>query len=154
MGRPSVVIVGGGIAGVSTAAALRSGGFVGEITIVDAGEFPYDRPPLSKDYLAGKQDLEQFALQPQSWYDDNAVRLRNLASVTALRPGHRAVELSDGKLLPADRIVLATGGHAARPPIPGADSPRVHVLRTAEDADAACARRCCPVPGCWSSAPV
>jgi NADPH-dependent 2,4-dienoyl-CoA reductase/sulfur reductase-like enzyme len=132
----SVVIVGGGIAGVSTAGALRSGGFLGEITLVDAGEFPYDRPPLSKDYLAGKQDLEQVALQPQSWYDDNAVRLRNLASVTALRPGHRAVELSDGKLLPADRIVLATGGHAARPPIPGADSPRVHVLRTAEDADA------------------
>ena len=62
----SVVIVGGGIAGVSTAVALRSGGFLGEITLVDAGEFPYDRPPLSKDYLAGKQDLEQVALQPQS----------------------------------------------------------------------------------------
>ncbi|EOM78549.1 ferredoxin reductase [Rhodococcus rhodnii] len=130
-----VVVVGGGIAGVSTVGALRSGGFEGELTLVDAGEFPYDRPPLSKDYLAGGKNLEQIALQPPQWYDDNTIALRTRTSVTALRPAEGAVELSGGELLRADRVVLATGGHAARPPIPGADGERVHVLRTSEDAE-------------------
>ncbi|WP_055523921.1 NAD(P)/FAD-dependent oxidoreductase [Streptomyces graminilatus] len=130
-----VVIVGGGIAGVGTAAALRTGGFDGEVTLVDAGEFPYDRPPLSKDFLTGTRDLKEIALQPPQWYDDQRVRLVNRTAVTALRPRDGAVELADGRLLPADRVVLATGGAAARPPIPGADSDRVHVLRTADDAD-------------------
>ncbi|MEV6981484.1 FAD-dependent oxidoreductase [Sphaerisporangium sp. NPDC051017] len=130
-----VVIVGGGVAGVSTAGALRAGGFDGELSLVDAGEFPYDRPPLSKDYLAGATDLKQIALQPPQWYDDRRIRLVNRTTVTALRPGEGAVELSDGRVLPADRVVLATGGGAARPPVPGADSGRVHVLRTVDDAD-------------------
>ncbi|MFG2966851.1 MULTISPECIES: NAD(P)/FAD-dependent oxidoreductase [unclassified Streptomyces] len=130
-----IVIAGGGIAGVSTAAALRKGGFDGELTLVDAGEFPYDRPPLSKDFLAGTKDIKQIALQPSQWYDDQDVRLVNRTVVAALRPAEGRVELADGRLLPADRVVLATGGGAARPPIPGADSDRVHVLRTADDAD-------------------
>lgn len=130
-----VVIVGGGVAGVSTAAALRSGGFEGDLTLVDAGEFPYDRPPLSKDYLAGDKDLRQIALQSQDWYDDQRVRLVNHTAVTRLWPAEGKVELSSGALLPADRVVLATGGGAARPPIPGVDSDRVHVLRTSDDAD-------------------
>jgi NADPH-dependent 2,4-dienoyl-CoA reductase/sulfur reductase-like enzyme len=130
-----VVIVGGGIAGVSTAASLRAGGFDGDLTLVDAGEFPYDRPPLSKDFLSGAKDLKQIVLQQDHWYDDQRIRLVNRAVVRALRPRDGAVELSDGHLLPADRVVLATGGGAARPPIPGADSDRVHVLRTSDDAD-------------------
>jgi 3-phenylpropionate/trans-cinnamate dioxygenase ferredoxin reductase subunit len=130
-----VVIVGGGIGGVSTAAALRSGGFLGEVTLVDSGELPYDRPPLSKDYLAGTCEADKLALQPPHWYDDNSVRLINKTTVVAIRPGEGAVELTDGSALSADRVVLATGGHAARPPIPGADSPSAHVLRTAADAD-------------------
>ena len=58
----TVVVVGGGIAGVSTIAALRAGGFDGELTLVDAGDIPYDRPPLSKDYLAGRTELNDIAL--------------------------------------------------------------------------------------------
>ncbi|MFD4600482.1 NAD(P)/FAD-dependent oxidoreductase [Streptomyces sp. NPDC058464] len=131
----NVVVVGGGIAGVSTVAALRSQGFDGELTLVDAGEFPYDRPPLSKDYLAGNRTAPQLALQQPSWYDDQRVRLVNRTTVTALRPAEGKLELSDGTLLPADRVVLATGGSAARPPILGIDGERVHVLRTVEDAD-------------------
>lgn len=134
-GVDRVVVVGGGIAGVSAAGALRAGGFAGELTLVDAGEFPYDRPPLSKDYLAGARDLKQIALQPGEWYDDNRIRLRTLTTVVALRAAEGGVELADGTLLPADRVVLATGGQAARPPIPGVDSRRVHVLRTSVDAD-------------------
>jgi 3-phenylpropionate/trans-cinnamate dioxygenase ferredoxin reductase component len=130
-----VVVVGGGIAGVSTVAALRAGGFDGDLTLVDAGEFPYDRPPLSKDYLSGTTELKAIALQPPQWYDNQQVRLITGSTVSALRTDAGRLELNDGTTLPADRIVLATGGRAGRPPIPGIDSPRVHVLRTAEDAD-------------------
>ncbi|MFF0543196.1 NAD(P)/FAD-dependent oxidoreductase [Nocardia thailandica] len=130
-----VVIVGGGVAGVSTAAALRAGGYTGEVTLIDGGAFPYDRPPLSKDYLAGRTDLAGIALQQPTWYDDNKIRLINRTIVSALRAGIGGVELSDGTTVHADKVVLATGGHALRPPIPGADDDRVHVLRTASDAD-------------------
>jgi 3-phenylpropionate/trans-cinnamate dioxygenase ferredoxin reductase component len=130
-----VVVIGGGIAGVSTIAALRSGGFDGDLTLVDAGDLPYDRPPLSKDYLAGKSEIKDIALQPPQWYVDQQVRLITSSTVSALRTDMGAVELTDGSALPADRVVLATGGRAARPPVPGADNKRVHVLRTAEDAD-------------------
>ncbi|MHA4854340.1 NAD(P)/FAD-dependent oxidoreductase [Rhodococcus sp. MSC1_016] len=134
-GSDRILIVGGGIAGVSTASALRAGGYEGDVTIIDAGEFPYDRPPLSKSYLAGATDLKQIALQPAEWYDNNRVQLRTLTTVAALRTAEGGIELRDGKMLPADRVVLATGGQAARPRLPGVDSDRVHVLRTSDDAD-------------------
>ncbi|MCD5422493.1 FAD-dependent oxidoreductase [Rhodococcus pyridinivorans] len=134
-GLDRIVVVGGGIAGVSTASALRAGGYQGQLTLVDAGEFPYDRPPLSKDYLAGAKDLKAIALQPAEWYDDQNIGLRNLTTVAALRPTEGGVELGDGTMLAADRVILATGGKAARPPIPGSDSDRVHVLRSSDDAD-------------------
>jgi len=130
-----IVIVGGGIAGVSTAAALRAGGFVDEITLVDAGEFPYDRPPLSKEYLAGKHSIEKLALQPPSWYDDHRIRLVTRTVVTAIRSGEATVELADGSRLAADRVVLATGGQAALAGLDDPHDPLVHVLRTAADAD-------------------
>jgi 3-phenylpropionate/trans-cinnamate dioxygenase ferredoxin reductase subunit len=130
-----VVIAGGGIAGVSTAAALRSGGYGGDITLVDAGEFPYDRPPLSKDFLKGAKGIKAIALQPESWYDDQSIRLVARTSVTALHPDTGTADLSDGTSISADYVVLATGGRPARPPIPGVDSYRVHVIRFAEDAD-------------------
>ncbi|GAA2411767.1 FAD-dependent oxidoreductase [Actinomadura vinacea] len=129
-----VVIAGGGIAGMSTASALRAGGFDGEVTLVDSGEFPHDRPPLSKEFLKGDKDIKAIALQPEQWYDDQSIRLIPRTSVALLRPDAGAVELSDGTGLPADRVVLATGGRAARPPLPGADGPRVHVVRVADDA--------------------
>ena len=131
----TIVIVGGGIAGVSTAAALRSAGFAGDLTLVDAGEFPYDRPPLSKDFLLGNKTRADLALQPPRWYDDNKVRLINHTRVTAIRPDLGGIELADSAFLGADRVVLATGGQAGRLPVSGLDSPRVHVLRTVDDAE-------------------
>lgn len=132
-GLSAVVIVGGGIGGIATATALRQNGYDGELTLVDAGEFPYDRPPLSKAYLGGEQAREQIALQSPQWYNDHAVRLIPGTKVAALLPAERAVELATGTTLTADRVVLATGGHAAVPPVPGANLG--HVLRTIEDAD-------------------
>lgn len=139
-----IVVVGGGISGVSTVAALRSGGFDGDLTLVDAGEFPYDRPPLSKDLLKGAKNLDDIALQPRCWYEDKLVRLIPRTTVTALRADIGGVELGDGTTLRADRVVLATGGSAARPSIPGVDSPLVHVVRTVEDVDRL---RCAMMPG-------
>ena len=136
MGVPQqVVIVGGGIGGVSTAAALRSGGFSGEITLVDDAQHPLDRPPLSKEYLAGTRGLTDIALEQPEWYEDHDVRVLTRTRAAALRPGEGVVETEDGRTLAASHVVIATGGRAARPAIPGADSERVHVLRSVDDAD-------------------
>ncbi len=147
-----VVVVGGGIAGVSTVVGLRSGGFDGEVVLVEGGGLPYDRTPLSKAYLAGTADLGALALQPAAWYAEHDVELRTGTTAAALvLPGPDrdgagagagssdagpAVRLADGSWLAATEVVLATGGRAARPAVPGADDPRVHVLRTVADADA------------------
>lgn len=111
----SVLVVGGGIAGVSTAAELRKHGYAGELTLLSADPIPYDRPPLSKEYLAGGRDLESIALQPSQWYADQRISLVGGAVAVALRPDAGEVELVDGRVLTADTIVLATGGRAVRP---------------------------------------
>jgi len=129
-----VVIVGGGVGGISTASALRTGGFLGRITLVDAGEHPYDRPPLSKDYLSGKKGLADIALQPLAWYDAQSIELRSNSTATAILPAAGVVELATGERIKADRVVFATGGEAARLTVPGADLDAVHVLRSADDA--------------------
>src|SRR3954453_3062667 len=134
-GIDRVAVVGGGVGGGSIIARLRAGGFDGNVVLIDEGEFPYDRPPLSKAYLAGDVELKSIALQPSEWFDDNDVQLMAHSSVAALRRDMGVVELADGSTVRADKVVLATGGHASRPPIPGADSTRVHTLRGAQDAD-------------------
>jgi NADPH-dependent 2,4-dienoyl-CoA reductase/sulfur reductase-like enzyme len=136
-----VVVVGGGIAGVSTVAALRSAGYAGEVVLVDRAAFPYDRPPLSKEYLAGASDRAALGLQQPGWYAEHAVELLPGTEATALVPGEDTVvvRVVDGagaeRELVADQVVLATGGRPVRPAIPGADSGRVHVLREVADAD-------------------
>ncbi|WP_100470763.1 NAD(P)/FAD-dependent oxidoreductase [Mycobacteroides abscessus] len=129
-----IVVVGGGIAGVSTVGGLRANGYDGDITMIDAGGSPYDRPPLSKDYLSGKVKLADIELRPEQWYRDQQVRLISESTVAVLRPALGAVETADGTLLAADRVVLATGGGAARPPIPGSENAAIHVLRDVADA--------------------
>ncbi|NGN92405.1 FAD-dependent oxidoreductase [Nocardioides sp. KC13] len=147
----SVVVVGGGIAGVSTVAELRKNGYAGELTLLTIDPFPYDRPPLSKDYLLGAKDLESIALQAPEWYSEQRIDLVP-GLVVALDPAAGTVTLSDGLELSADRIVLATGGHSLWPdvervvterldrPPAGLGIPRsttgIHTLRSAEDADA------------------
>ena len=148
----SVLVVGGGIAGVSMVAELRKQGYVGDLTLVTVDPFPYDRPPLSKEYLAGAKDLGSIALQAPEWYAEQRIDLITDALVVALDPAAGTVVLSDGRRLSADRIVLATGGHSLWPDLervvrglldhpPAASGiPRsttgIHTLRSAEDADA------------------
>lgn len=132
-----IVIVGGGLGGAKTAEALRTHGYQGTITLL-AGEphLPYERPPLSKGYLAGDDGFEGAVVHPAEWYDEQAVDLRTGTRATAIDPAAHEVHLADGTILGYGALVLATGSVPRRLPLPGADSTNVHTLRTREDSDA------------------
>ncbi|MBY4226888.1 MULTISPECIES: NAD(P)/FAD-dependent oxidoreductase [Nocardiaceae] len=129
----SVTIVGASLAGLCSARALRAAGFDGSVTIVGAESHrPYDRPPLSKEYLAGDVDVSTLALEPDDENLDATWILGRTA--TALDPSRRTVTLDDGAELTSDGVVLATGSRARS--LPGTDHlAGVHVLRTIDDAD-------------------
>lgn len=132
-----IALVGAGISAISTCDALRSGGYDGELVLLSDEEgVPYDRPPLSKDVLLGRATArDDVALRPADWYEKQRIELRSGTAVTALRPDDGVLELADGTELTADRIVLATGGTARTLPVPGADDPAVHTLRTWTEAE-------------------
>src|SRR5215212_2936252 len=130
-------IVGGGLAGAKAAEALRDKDFDGHIVLFAAEErLPYERPPLSKEYLAGKKSLDEFTVKPSAWYRDHHVELQLGTEVSAIDPAAHTVTLPDGSTLRYDKLLLATGSQSRRPPIPGADADGVHYLRTIDDAEA------------------
>jgi 3-phenylpropionate/trans-cinnamate dioxygenase ferredoxin reductase subunit len=132
-----VVIIGGGLAGAKTAQALREQGYGGAVTLVAAeAHAPYERPPLSKSYLAGESTFDAATVQPTDWYDDHDVTLRQGVSATSIDTAGHRVGLDDGTTLNYDKLVLATGSAVRRLPVPGADGDNVYYLRTVEDADA------------------
>ncbi|CAM3030699.1 NAD(P)/FAD-dependent oxidoreductase [Prescottella defluvii] len=131
------VIVGGGLAGAKVAESLRARDFDGSIVLLGQEDhLPYERPPLSKEHLAGKKDLPDFTVLHGDWYRDHRVDLRLGTTVTALDRDRRCVVLPDGSTLGYDRLALATGSRSRRPPIPGADATGVHYLRTVDESDA------------------
>ena len=128
-----VVIVGAGLAGAKTAEALRAQNYAGPVTLIgDETELPYERPPLSKGYLAGKDGFDKAVVHPESWYAENGVELVRGIAVTAIDRAGRAVELADGRRVPYETLVLATGAEPRRLPLPGAES--ALTLRTHADA--------------------
>jgi 3-phenylpropionate/trans-cinnamate dioxygenase ferredoxin reductase subunit len=131
------VIVGAGMAGGKAAETLREEGFDGRIVLIGAEpERPYERPPLSKDYLRGEADRSAVWLQEDpGWYDQHNVELRTSTPVASLDVAGRAVVLDGGERVDYDALLLATGAEPKRLPIPGADLPGVHLLRTVEDSD-------------------
>lgn len=131
----SVVIAGGGLSGFTVARELRRHGFAGAITIVDPEGVPYDRPPLSKEYLDGRFPAEKLPFVPETWFAENSVELVT-DRVAAVDPDTRAVTLASGGTLQGDRLVLATGGNARPLPVPGGDLEGIFTLRTKADADA------------------
>ncbi|HHV22679.1 MAG TPA: FAD-dependent oxidoreductase [Propionibacterium sp.] len=130
----SVLIAGGGLAGFSVAQELRKRGYEGEITLVDPEGLPYDRPPLSKEYLDGSVAADNLPFVAESWFEENAVEVV-VDHVTGITPDTGVVTGAGGELWTADAIVLATGGRARTLPVPGGDLPGVIQLRTKEDAD-------------------
>ncbi|MFN6550955.1 NAD(P)/FAD-dependent oxidoreductase [Mycolicibacterium septicum] len=130
-------IVGGGLAGAKAAEALRDNDFDGHVVLFAAeDQLPYERPPLSKEYLAGKKKLDDFTVDPASWYRDHNVELRLGTEVTAVNAAEHTLALPDGTTVGYDRLLLATGSSSRRPPIPGSDAAGVHYLRTIDDAAA------------------
>ncbi len=137
-GHPArIVIVGGGAAGNAAAETLRAEGFGGTLTLVSSDpDLPYDRPNLSKDYLAGHAPEEWLPLRDREFYDRSKIDLRLGVAATALDRTSRRLLLSDGSALGYDALLLATGAEAIRLPIDGADRPHVRTLRTLADSRA------------------
>ncbi|MGH8823867.1 MAG: NAD(P)/FAD-dependent oxidoreductase [Jiangellaceae bacterium] len=130
------VIVGASLAGAKTAEALRDRGHDGPIVLVgDETERPYERPPLSKDYLTGKADRDTVYVHQPSWYDEHDVELRLGTTVTAVDPGSHRVVLDDGEPLDYAKLLIATGSTPRPLPVPGADLDGVLYLRRLADSD-------------------
>jgi NADPH-dependent 2,4-dienoyl-CoA reductase/sulfur reductase-like enzyme/nitrite reductase/ring-hydroxylating ferredoxin subunit len=129
-----IVIVGGGAAGFSAAEKLRREQYQGSIVMLSNDDAPpVDRPNLSKDYLAGSAPEEWVPLRPDNFYGDNKIDLRLNANVTEIRPQSREVILAGGNRIAYDRLLLATGAEPVKLPLPGADRPHVHTLRSLAD---------------------
>jgi apoptosis-inducing factor 3 len=129
-----IVIVGGGAAGFAAAEMLRRDGYGGEITMLSSDAAPpVDRPNLSKDYLAGKAPEDWVPLRPDDFYSESKIDLRLRTPVASIDANARQVLLGDGKAVPFDRLLLATGAEPVKLNIPGADQPHVHTLRTLAD---------------------
>lgn len=132
-----IVVIGGGMAGAKTVESLRSQGYTGALSLVAAEQHaPYERPPLSKDYLAGESAFEDALVQPEAWYAEHDVDLRLGTRATAIDRDARTVALDDGSVLEYDALVLATGSTPRRSDLPGADAEGVLTLRNREDSDA------------------
>jgi 3-phenylpropionate/trans-cinnamate dioxygenase ferredoxin reductase subunit len=130
------VIVGAGLAGAKAAEALRDQGFDGRIVLLgDEPHRPYERPPLSKDYLTGKSEREQVFVHPAAWYGEHLVDLRAGRAVSAIDRAARQVTLADGSHIGYDKLLLATGASPRTLPVPGADADGVHQLRRIEDSE-------------------
>jgi 3-phenylpropionate/trans-cinnamate dioxygenase ferredoxin reductase subunit len=137
MSSGTFVIVGGGLAGAKAAESLRDNNFDGNVILLAAEQrLPYERPPLSKEFLAGKQTLPDFTVETGDWYSEHNVDLRLGARAVSLDPAAHTVGLSDNSTVGYDKLLLATGSRSRRPPIPGSDADRVHYLRTFDDASA------------------
>ncbi|MGK2880032.1 MAG: NAD(P)/FAD-dependent oxidoreductase [Mycobacterium sp.] len=131
------IIVGGGLAGAKAAEALREKDFDGHIVLFsDEDELPYERPPLSKEFLAGKKSLDDFTVDRSSWYRDHNIDLRLGTTVSRLDLDAHVVALPDDSTLGYDKLLLATGSRSKRPPIPGSQAFGVHYLRSIADAAA------------------
>ena len=135
------VIIGASLAGAKAAETLRGEGFEGRVVLVgQENELPYERPPLSKGYLLGKDPREKALVHDAAWYDGQRVELMLGRRATRLDPTGHTVTLEDGTPLRYDRLLLATGSQLRRLDIPGGDLHEVRYLRTLPDSDALLAR--------------
>jgi 3-phenylpropionate/trans-cinnamate dioxygenase ferredoxin reductase subunit len=130
------VIAGAGLAGAKAAETLREEGFTGPLLLIgDEAERPYERPPLSKDYLLGKAERETIYVHPRSWYAENGVDLRLGRRVTGIDPAAHDVTLDDGSRVGYAKLLVATGSSPRRLPLAGADAGGVLYLRRVGDSD-------------------
>jgi NADPH-dependent 2,4-dienoyl-CoA reductase/sulfur reductase-like enzyme/nitrite reductase/ring-hydroxylating ferredoxin subunit len=137
----SVVIVGGGAAATVAAETLRREGYAGPITMVSAdADAPYDRPALSKDFLAGHAEAAWIPLHTPQFYAEHQINLRLGTRVTSIDTAAKELQLDDGERLNYDALLLATGAEPIRLDIAGAELPHVHMLRSFRDCQSLLAR--------------
>jgi 3-phenylpropionate/trans-cinnamate dioxygenase ferredoxin reductase component len=132
-----VVIVGGGHGGAQAAIALRSAGFSGSVAIVGReNELPYERPPLSKEYLAQEKTFDRIAIRPAEYWQEKRVEMLLGRTVLSVEPDAHVVACHDGSRIGYGKLIWATGGDPRALPVPGADLAGVHSVRDREDVDA------------------
>lgn len=132
-----ILIVGGGHGGAQAAIALRQAKYEGSIGVVNAEpEYPYERPPLSKDYFAGDKAFERIMIRPAAFWTERGVDMLLGSRVEAVDPTAHNVTLSDGAVISYGRMIWATGGSPRALPVAGGNLPGMHVVRTRADVDA------------------
>jgi 3-phenylpropionate/trans-cinnamate dioxygenase ferredoxin reductase subunit len=130
------VIAGASLAGGTAAITLREEGFDGRVILIGAEDhLPYERPPLSKQYLRGEMPEGKMLLRPAEFYAANAIELKLGSAARRVETGAKVVELASGERIAYDKLLIATGGRNKRPPIPGIDLDGVYDLRVIGDAD-------------------
>jgi len=136
MAHSEVVIVGSGHAGAQAAISLRQLGFQGRLTILtEEHDYPYERPPLSKDYLSGNKTFDRILIRPQKFWSDKSVDFRFGFRVAEVEPLQRSVKSSDGQEWAYTHLVWACGGHARKLSCPGSDFSGIHSIRSRADVD-------------------
>jgi 3-phenylpropionate/trans-cinnamate dioxygenase ferredoxin reductase component len=137
MTKQTFIIVGASLAGAKAAEELRGQGFDGRVLLIGSEpERPYERPPLTKDYLRGESEREKAYVHQEDFYGQQEIELLTGTTATAIDLDASTVTLDDGGELGYDSLLLATGAQPRRLPIPGADLDGVHYLRTLADCDA------------------
>jgi NADPH-dependent 2,4-dienoyl-CoA reductase/sulfur reductase-like enzyme len=135
-GEPAYVIIGASLAGAKAAETLREQGFAGPVVLIgEEQERPYERPPLSKGYLLGKDERESIFVHERSWYPEHDVDLRLGTRATSLDPAAHQVGLAGGEQLSYGKLLLTTGASPRRLNVPGADLDGVLYLRSVGDSE-------------------
>src|SRR5215475_880794 len=136
MTKPVFMIVGASLTGAKAAEELRERGFDGRVVLIGSEpERPYERPPLTKDYLRGESDRDKAYVHPEGFYAEREIELLSGLTATAIDPDAATVTLEDGSELHYDRLLLTTGAEPREIPVPGADLEGVYYLRTLGDSD-------------------
>jgi 3-phenylpropionate/trans-cinnamate dioxygenase ferredoxin reductase component len=131
-----IVIIGGGPGGLATARAYREAGGRGRVILLTAEPYPpYNRPPLTKEYLRGEIERDELPIENARWFEENNVELRLTTTVRRIDRARGNVETENGEEVPYDACVLATGSEPIRLPVPGADNPEILVMRTLENSE-------------------
>lgn len=131
-----ILIVGGGHGGAQAAIALRQAKYDGSIGVLNAErEYPYERPPLSKDYFAGDKAFERIMIRPAAFWGERAIEMMLGKRVETVDPSAHAVTMSDGTVITYGSMIWATGGTPRQLPVEGSNLPGMHVVRTRADVD-------------------
>jgi 3-phenylpropionate/trans-cinnamate dioxygenase ferredoxin reductase subunit len=132
----AMVVVGAGQAAGQAVASLRQAGYEGEIVLLgDEAHPPYQRPPLSKQYLSGEHGLEKVYLRPEKFYKDRNIDLRTGVTVSSIDPATKTVSLDGGETIEYEKLLIAIGSRPRKLNIEGSDLKGIHYLRTIADVD-------------------